>query len=97
MIFVFFVLKSQLSLPASISMTSFNSLETVLNLADQLLQIVRLELLIVLFYAVLDILMQLNSLWLGNWQMAHELGVDLLPVRPVVFIALVFQNVRIEI
>lgn len=54
-------------------MASLYPLQTVLNLPDQLLQIVGLELLVELLDAVLDGLVQLDSLWLRDWQVAHEL------------------------
>ena len=96
LILVLLVLQSQLPLPASVAMASLYPLQTVLNLPDQLLQIVGLELLVVLFDAVLDGLVQLDGLGFRDRQVAHELGA-LLPVSLVVIVALFFQNLWIKI
>lgn len=54
-------------------MAGLDPLEAVLDLADQLLQVVGLELLVELLDPVLDGLVQLYGLRLGDWQVAHEL------------------------
>ena len=73
LVLVLLVLEPQLPLPTSVAMASLYPLQTVLNLPDQLLQIVGLELLVELLDAVLDGLVQLDGLWLRDWQVAHEL------------------------
>ena len=96
LVLVLLVLEPQLPLPTSVAMASLDSLQTVLDLADQLLQIVRLELLVELLDAVLDSLVQLKGLWFRDRQVTHELGA-VLPVSPIIFISHFFQNVRIKI
>lgn len=73
LVLVLLVLESQLPLSTSVAMAGLDSLQTVLNLSDQLLQIVGLELLVKLLDTILDCLVQLNGLWFRDRQVAHEL------------------------
>lgn len=70
---VLLVLQPQLPLAAPVAVAGLDPLEAVLDLADQLLQVVGLELLVELLDPVLDGLVQLHGLRLGDWQVAHEL------------------------